>query len=272
MGALRMMNLYRFLSFTVLQLIASVLHAEGVPPVSQELDPCFRDKVCFAQYKRARDFSDKRRYQPALDAYKEAYQRVQVPWLLVNIGRMQQFLGNPVEAIRNYDLFMSLPGSEQYPEFLQSARTHKAEAISASQSTQPIAVRPSAVATLSSESEIGKTTAPTPPKERQNEAPRATAGAATSPTSTSGSASKLQSAARLEPEYRSSRAPDLPSQPLYKKWWLWTVVGVVATAGVTGAVVGGLISRGGGTGQPDPMVTDPTDRMLPMPWFHPFAW
>ena len=32
-------------------------------------------------------------------------------------------------------------------------------------------------------------------------------------------------------------------EPVYKRWWFWTAIGVVAAAGVASAV---LISRGGG--------------------------
>jgi hypothetical protein len=35
-----------------------------------------------------------------------------------------------------------------------------------------------------------------------------------------------------------------PERPLYKRWWLWTVVGSVAAAGAAGITIGVLASQG----------------------------
>jgi hypothetical protein len=38
-------------------------------------------------------------------------------------------------------------------------------------------------------------------------------------------------------------------QPLRKKWWFWTTLGLVAAAGVTTGLVLGLHDGGGGSGE-----------------------
>lgn len=41
----------------------------------------------------------------------------------------------------------------------------------------------------------------------------------------------------------STEAVEPEKTPVYKKWWLWTIVGVVVAGGVAGGVVGGLLAN-----------------------------
>lgn len=93
-------------------------------------DSCLQDPQCKSLYERAYDLSQKKQYNSALSTYKAAYHRVSAPWLLVNIGRIYQIMGNLADAIQNYDLFLSLPGINMYPQFVHLAQDYKRQATS----------------------------------------------------------------------------------------------------------------------------------------------
>lgn len=77
----------------------------------------------------ARSLSDAGQYHAALSAYEAVYARWPAMRLLVQVGRMHQKLGNPQEAIRSYQIFLNSPDAALYPEFADTARRYKQEAI-----------------------------------------------------------------------------------------------------------------------------------------------
>lgn len=64
-------------------------------------------------------------------------------------------------------------------------------------------------------------------------------------------------AAQGQPTQPAAAAPRTPQRgvPLYKKWWLWTVVGVVAAGAVAGIAGGIIASRSGPPDSPIPVLT-----------------
>jgi tetratricopeptide (TPR) repeat protein len=71
-------------------------------------------------------------------------------------------------------------------------------------------------------------------------------------------AAKKQEAERLEKEGRlQANRIALPPKPVpvYKKWWLWAIVGTVAAAGIASGIAGGIIAN---------------QNQIPEPSFRPF--
>lgn len=70
---------------------------------------CLDDTKCSELYENARQLSQAGQYEAALVAYQSAYARRPSSWLLINIGRMQQRLGRPQQALVTYKRFLSDP-------------------------------------------------------------------------------------------------------------------------------------------------------------------
>jgi tetratricopeptide (TPR) repeat protein len=267
----------RSLSIALLISISAPLGlAQGQQGGKQKPDACTGNLDCIAFYKRARALADKQQYSAALSAYQEAYKVGPAPWLLVNIGRMQQLLGNPAEALQSYDQFLSSPSADQFPSFIQSAKTYREQALADQRRISQPVPPPSSLPTENSE--VRKPPADRPATEVPLlvEPVAVTQGrpaSEASPILTAGPIHAAAAAGPLPPSAVNPAQPTRdPASPVYKKWWFWTAIGVVVAAGVTGGVVGALARRDDGMEQPDPMnmTMNPTQRMLPMPGFHPF--
>ena len=68
---------------------------------------------------------------------------------------------------------------------------------------------------------------------------------------------KVSSASANEPLNPADRRSGTPTKPIYKKWWLWTTVGLVVAGGVTAGVLLGMRDRGN-DGPTDPTINVPT--------------
>lgn len=93
------------------------------------VDSCVMDQQCGALVTSARSLSDAGQWNAAFSAYQAAHAHRPVPWLLVQMGRMQQKLGNLEEAIRLYQRFTASPEADNYPDYREAARRYKQEAI-----------------------------------------------------------------------------------------------------------------------------------------------
>ncbi len=144
---------------------------------TQDKDPCLQDPKCRELYDGARRLSQVEQYEAALVMYQSAYSLKPRPWLLVNIGRMQQKLDRTEQAIATFKRFLADPAADTDAAFLNKAHEYLEAA------ERELAARQAKVAPLS-------------------QSPVVTA---------------------LPPPQRS---------PVYKRWWLWTVVSgaVVLTA------------------------------------------
>jgi tetratricopeptide (TPR) repeat protein len=76
----------------------------AVTPVdaSSSQDPCLRDSKCNEIYERARALSRANQYEAALVMYQQTYAMKPLPWLLLNVGRIQQKLGRHDQAAATY--------------------------------------------------------------------------------------------------------------------------------------------------------------------------
>ncbi|HNN94734.1 tetratricopeptide repeat protein [Haliangium sp. UPWRP_2] len=82
-----------------------VAHAGEDPLVG---DLCLSDDECKNHYDTARSLSQVEQYEAALVEYQRAYARRPAPWLLINIGRMQQKMGRDEEAMVSFDRYLAL--------------------------------------------------------------------------------------------------------------------------------------------------------------------
>jgi tetratricopeptide (TPR) repeat protein len=148
-------------------------------------------------------------YEQALADFKEAYRIKDDPVLLYNIGQALRMLKRNDEALRAYKTYLSR----------SSDQTHRGDV------EQKIAALQEAVDKQNRATEIpphdvlhnGADNAPSPP---------------TPPNQTTLSTNNIV-AEKTQP------------QPVYKKWWVWTIVGGVVVAGVAVGLGVGL-SRGNG--------------------------
>jgi tetratricopeptide (TPR) repeat protein len=186
---------------------------------TKKSDGCLKDPECNEHYQRALAEYDAGRYDTALAGFQAAYARRQMPWLLVNIGRTVQRLGRPQEAINYYERYKKAePNIDAEAEKRINKYIEQARALLESTPEQP-------------------TLPLTPPKPDPTTTPPALNLNATAPTPPPPS--------------------DAPAgRPVYKKWWFWTIIGVVVAGGVAGGVAGAVLAN---KKQPVPDPIQPTD-------------
>jgi tetratricopeptide (TPR) repeat protein len=156
-------------------------------------------------------------YEQALADFKEAYRVKDDPVLLYNIAQCHRLLKHDEEALRAYKSFLHrAPESPVRPEVEQ-----RIIALEQSIEAQKKA------STMPPDRVLGKPAQPTPAQPEPLVTPATPAVTASAPP---------------------------PKQPVYKKWWLWTAVGVVAAAGV-GVGLGVGLSSHGTSGNTLPAVT-----------------
>ena len=68
-------------------------------------DGCLTDPECRERYDQAVSLFENGRFEAALPEFQAAYERRQMPWLLINIGRTLHRLGRPKEALDYYDRY-----------------------------------------------------------------------------------------------------------------------------------------------------------------------
>lgn len=86
--------------FVVLGFSQPVLAGPGAPD-----DGCLTDPGCRVHYDKAVQFFEAGRFESALPEFQAAYDRRQMPWLLINIGRTLHRLGRPREALDHYERY-----------------------------------------------------------------------------------------------------------------------------------------------------------------------
>lgn len=156
---------------------------------------------------KARELYAAGRYQDALDLYVKLYAEKLHPNYLRNIGRCYQNLGDPEKAIGSFR------------EYLRKARSLPAE------ERQEIEGYIKEMEDLKRQRD-----APPPPPPKAEEPVRP--------------APRLDAPPPPPPDNRVMATPPPPAAdegpPIYKRWWFWTAVGVVAVAGT----LGGLAAAG----------------------------
>lgn len=111
-------------SFVVLMLAAPAMQAQELTGA----DPCLSDERCNSLYEAALSLSKAGQFVAALANYEDAYARKPVPWLLINIGRVQQKMGKPNAAIDSYQSFLDSPAAQTDLELVVTAHQYKKQA------------------------------------------------------------------------------------------------------------------------------------------------
>lgn len=176
--------------------------AEAADIVAQS-DACMTDAECRREVNEASSLSQSSQFGPALAIYQSAYARHGVPWLLVNIGRMQQKLGKHEESL------------EAYQRFLQTG-------LGKANATLRVRVQGYLAEAENTVAEQKKQTA----AEQARLAERQTR------------LTDFQERLTLEQARLKAR-----SRPLYKRWWFWTIAGGATVAGVAAIAVGVALSN-----------------------------
>ena len=83
--------------------VAGVRSAQAGPGAPD--DGCLSDAVCRGRYDKAVQLFEGGRFEAALPEFQAAYERRQMPWLLINIGRTLHRLGRPKEALDHYERY-----------------------------------------------------------------------------------------------------------------------------------------------------------------------
>lgn len=206
--------------------VASLLGESTALAQKSKTDGCLTDPTCRTSYQKALSQYDEGRFDEALANFQAAYQRRQMPWLLVNIGRAAQRLGRPSEAIQYYERYKKAePNIDPENEKRINKYIEQARALLEQTPEQP---------TMTGTPKPGETPAVDKPK--QPEPPKPDSGV-TGLTAQGGTQTDTPAA-----------------KPIYKKWWFWTIIGGVVVAGVvTGAVVGATASK---SPPPEPFLPD----------------
>lgn len=174
---------------------------------------CFTNPACQPLFQQAQEQSGMGHLGEAAKLYKTAYDVSVDPVLLFNIARVLHKQGQGKEAANYYRQYLSstIDDAEQK----EKAREYL-DQLSRSEDVRP----------------------PEPPVPDSTAASRQAAPLGTTPLGPTGSAT-----ARPDPLAVSHVAglradTGTASAPIYKKWWLWTLVGGAVAAGVVGLSVG----------------------------------
>lgn len=169
------------------------------------LTACQKSPECSRHLVSATRFYDQARYSEALAEYQAAYQLQPYPLILFNIARLHHKQNHLAEAASYYQRYLDTADGERAERAVQLLAEAKREQAAPAPASPP-PLPPAAVS-------------PVPP-----------------PVSPPGPVSPVAVAP-------ASTKAALRSDPLYKRWWLWTLVGVAVAGGAT-AVGLGVYARG----------------------------
>jgi tetratricopeptide (TPR) repeat protein len=158
-----------------------------------------------------------REYKEALTAFQDAYRHYEDPSFLFNIAQCERQLDHRAEAIRAYRMYLvnaSDAGNREEVRQIIAKLEHDLEAEHAAQAAKAPPQPP-----LTPTSAPPPT--PTPPPATTTTAP------------TSG------------PVLVETTPPARADKPAYKKWWVWTLVGVAVAGGAAAGLAVGLTRNNG---------------------------
>jgi hypothetical protein len=175
------------------------------------------------------------RYDEALEIYAKLYADTLNPVYLRNIGRCHQKLKQPEKAIESFQDYLqkgkNISADEKaeingYIKDMQALRDDQAR-----QQQPPPSTPPVAPATPTPVQPIPASPPPATP------GPEVSPGYAAQPTATPYPAPP-PAADQQQPAGTLVAQPTAPqSQPVYTKWWFWTIIGAVVVGGAVTAVL-----------------------------------
>jgi tetratricopeptide (TPR) repeat protein len=180
----------------------------------QQRDDHERARVAFKSGSRHYNLGE---FQQALDAFREAYRAVDDPSFLFNIAQCERQLGHKREAVRSYRAYLNNAPATPNREQVKQLITQLDKEIADEQAT--VKMPPTTVTPPPPPLGNGLTATPPPPT--------------TAPTAT----------------LTTNAPPPAEHKPAYKKWWVWTIVGGVAAAGVATGLALGLTPKSAPTAE-----------------------
>jgi hypothetical protein len=175
----------------------------------------------------------------AAEEYKAAYKARQDPAFLYNIAQAFRLANDPANAVFFYRSFLHNQANASNRREVED-RIAKLEAQLAAReatTTPPNSVIAPATGNRA-------TVEPTITESKPPAAPEASKPA--EPAKFSAPAEVTTPAPELVVANAPATKPAASATPVYKKWWLWTVVGVVVAGAAAGTAAGILLSKGSG--------------------------
>jgi hypothetical protein len=168
-------------------------------------------------------------YRSALEAFKKAYLNFEDPSFLFNMAQCSRQLGDKAEALRVYRLFLRKTPNGANTEAVRKIVADLQAAIDQEK-------------TATSRPPIG-TMGPGAPSSAPQESATAPPPATSPPTHEAAPAASPSESAPVQ--VVGSTPSEQPAKtPVYKKWWLWTTVGVVVVGAGLGIGLGLGLSHG----------------------------
>jgi hypothetical protein len=181
-------------------------------------------------------------YREALEAFKEAYRNHEDPTFLFNLAQCYRQLGDKQAAIRAYRTYLikvpDSPKRDQIREMVakldkqlaeeQASKSSPPQGTLSPSGPPPAETRPPGETKPTLDTKPSETKPPAPPDAVTTLAPPEAVQPPSAPAASMAAGSVAE-----------TRAPT----PVYKRWWLWTVVGVVVVGAAVGVGVGVAASR-----------------------------
>lgn len=173
-------------------------------------DMCLADNRCRTLAERGQSQYQAQQLDAALESFRAAYSVKSSAWLLFNIGRVHQKQGNSDEALAAYRTFLQQSTAPDEAWQREKARVY----------VENVERERTAAVSVPAKPVEPPMASPTPPA-----APLPPTAVTLPSANTAGVAAP-------------PNKPVADRQPLYKRWWLWTVVGVVVAGAVVGTALG----------------------------------
>ena len=168
-------------------------------------------------------------FSDAGENYLKAYKAKPDPAFLYNAAQSFRLAGNNEKALILYKNYIQFYPDVTNSDDVRNQITKLKEALAASEKARS--------------SPPTDTTQPQPMPPEPTVAPRSSESA-NAPTPPTSARPDLMSKTELKPHHERST-------PIYKKWWLWTIVGVVVAGGAVAAAVVATQPSGPWTNAPD---------------------
>lgn len=176
----------------------------SAPPIEEAFAvKCASDSTCVELAAHGQAALGAGRYDDAIVDYQAAYNRIPDPLLLYNLARAHHKAGRPAEAATNYERYLTEGTQEPLEQRVKAEQFLR-------QARQELAARK-------------------PP-----EPPRPLTVAPTGLTSDPAAIAPIGAAAGLVTKV---------DKPVYKRWWLWTLLGTAAATGISIGVGLGVYAR-----------------------------
>jgi tetratricopeptide (TPR) repeat protein len=208
---------------------AAPARAEDEPSSASSLDEA---KAVFSRAEKAYGVG---RFEEALADFERAYALLPLPGFLFNLGQCHRNLGNWEQAGRFYQEYLDRQPRAANADKVRALLAQMKQKVAEQQEARARAA--AAGAATDSPPRAATASAVTPSLAAANPSPPLPASA--TPTVSP----QVAPAAALSAS--SLPAAGRPATPLYRRWWLWTVVGVVAvgaSAGIAAAVLSPSVS------------------------------